>query len=53
MCIPGLFVKLPQNKSTAINSNIDNRSLSEVLKESFAHKGFSIINPWYFCCADF
>ena len=50
MCIPGLFVKLPQNKTTAINSNIDNRSLSEVLKESFTHKGFRLLILGFFVC---
>ena len=50
MCIPGLFVKLPQNKTTAVNSNIDNRSLGEVLKESFAHRGFRLLILGFFVC---
>ena len=50
MCIPGFFVKLPQNNTTAINSNIDNRSLSEVLKESFAHRGFRLLILGFFVC---
>ena len=36
MCIPGFFVKLPKNQVTNLNTNIDNRSLKEVLKESCA-----------------
>ncbi|MEC7099755.1 MAG: MFS transporter, partial [Pseudomonadota bacterium] len=50
MCIPGLFVKLPQNNITVINSSIDNRSLNEVLKESFAHKGFRLLILGFFVC---
>ena len=50
MCIPGLFVKLPQdNKETNENLNIDNRSLKEVLKESLAHKGFRLLVLGFFC----
>ena len=30
MCIPGFFVKLPKNTVTIENSNVDNRSLTEV-----------------------
>ena len=48
MCVPGLLVKLPQNKVETINSNIDNRSLKEVLKESFAHKGFGLLVIGFF-----
>ena len=43
MCIPGFFVKLPQEKITTDNSIVDNRSLKEVLKESFAHRGFRLL----------
>ena len=43
MCIPGYFVRLPQINVTSINTNVDNRSLSAVLKESFAHKGFRLL----------
>ena len=50
MCIPGFFVKLPQNKVTTVNTNLDNRSLSEVLKESFAHKGFRLLIIGFFVC---
>ena len=45
MCIPGFFVKLPKTQITTINSNIDNRSLKEVLKESFSHRGFRLLVP--------
>ena len=50
MCIPGLFVKLPKNIETIQNSNVDNRSLTEVLKESFAHKGFRLLILGFFVC---
>jgi Arabinose efflux permease len=50
MCVPGLFVKLPQNSINTENSNIDNRSLKEVLKESFAHKGFRLLIIGFFVC---
>ena len=35
MCIPALFVKLPENKIATLNANVDNRSLKEVLKRVF------------------
>ena len=38
MCIPALFVKLPENKIATLNANVDNRSLREVLKESFTQR---------------
>ena len=51
MCIPGILVKLPQNQITNVgNNNIDNRSLKEVLKESFAHKGFRLLILGFFVC---
>ena len=50
MCIPGFFVKLPQEKATIQNFNIDNRSLAEVLKESFAHRGFRLLILGFFVC---
>ena len=50
MCIPGLLVKLPEIKLSQTNSNIDNRSLGEVLKESFAHKGFRLLILGFFVC---
>ena len=50
MCIPGFFVKLPQEKATIQNSIIDNRSLGEVLKESFAHRGFRLLIIGFFVC---
>ena len=50
MCIPAFLVKLPQNKITIVNSNLDNRSLSEVLKESLAHKGFRLLILGFFVC---
>ena len=43
MCIPAFFVKLPKIPQASNISNIDNRSLNEVLKESFAHKGFRLL----------
>ena len=43
MRIPGLFVKLPQNKELQTNTNLDDRSLKEVSKESFSHKGFRLL----------
>ena len=50
MCIPGLFVKLPQNKNNIKILILDNRSLKEVLKESFAHKGFRLLILGFFVC---
>ena len=50
MCLPAIFVKLPQNHQTNVNSNIDNRSLKDVLKESFAHKGFRLLILGFFVC---
>jgi len=51
MCIPGFFVKLPKTQITTINSNIiDDRSLKEVLKESFSHKGFRLLILGFFVC---
>ena len=38
MCIPGFFVRLPKNKLENVQTNLDNRSLKDVLKESLAHK---------------
>ena len=43
MLIPAFFVKLPENKTDTVSSNIDSRPLGEVLKESFAHKGFRLL----------
>ena len=43
MTIPAFFVKLPETQVSATNSNIDQRSLKDVLKESFAHKGFRLL----------
>ena len=50
MCLPAIFVKLPQNHQTNVNENIDNRSLKDVLKESFAHKGFRLLILGFFVC---
>ena len=50
MCIPGFFVKLPKTQVSNLNTNIDNRSLKEVLKESFAHKGFRLLILGFFVC---
>ena len=50
MCIPGFFVRLPQNKTSTTNLNQDNRSLKEVLRESFAHKGFRLLVLGFFVC---
>ena len=49
MVIPGFFVRLPKNNVTTID-NLDNRSLGEVLKESFAHKGFRLLVLGFFVC---
>ena len=49
MCVQWVFVKL-QEKATTANTNIDNRSLSEILKESFAHKGFRLLILGFFVC---
>ena len=50
MCLPGIFVKLPRDNFTNPNSNIDERSLAEVLRESFAHKGFRLLVIGFFVC---
>ncbi len=50
MIIPGYFVRLPMTESSELNSNVDNRSLSEVLKESFSHKGFNLLILGFFVC---
>ena len=49
MCIPAFFVKLPKIPQASNISNIDNRSLNEVLKESL-HTKFSITNSWLLFC---
>tara|TARA_B100000212_G_C27276270_1_gene491092 strand:+ start:19 stop:699 length:681 start_codon:yes stop_codon:yes gene_type:complete len=50
MCLPGLFVKLPKNNTKSENINFDNRSLKEVLKESFSHRGFRLLILGFFVC---
>ena len=50
MCIPGLFVKLPETNVSSSNTNIDNRSLREVLKESLSHRGFRLLILGFFVC---
>ena len=50
MCIPGFFVKLPEVQVETDNQNIDKRSLSEVLRESFAHRGFRLLILGFFVC---
>ena len=50
MVIPGFFVKLPETQISTTNSNIDQRSLKDVLKESFAHKGFRLLVLGFFVC---
>ena len=50
MVIPGFFVKLPETQVSTTNSNIDQRSLKDVLKESFAHKGFRLLVLGFFVC---
>ena len=50
MCIPGFLVKLPETDQTNSATNIDNRSLKEVLKESFSHTGFKLLVLGFFVC---
>ena len=50
MCIPGYLVRLPKIENLSSNDNIDQRSLKEVLKESFAHKGFNLLILGFFVC---
>ena len=50
MCIPGYLVKLPESDQTNFATNIDNRSLKEVLKESFSHTGFKLLVLGFFVC---
>ncbi len=50
MCIPGFFVRLPKNKLENVQTNLDNRSLKDVLKESLAHKGFRLLILGFFVC---
>ena len=50
MCIPGYLVKLPETDQNNFATNIDNRSLKEVLKESFSHTGFKLLVLGFFVC---
>ena len=50
MCIPGYVVKLPETDQNNFATNIDNRSLKEVLKESFSHTGFKLLVLGFFVC---
>ena len=50
MCIPGYLVKLPESNQTNFATNIDNRSLKEVLKECFSHTGFKLLVLGFFVC---
>ena len=52
MCLPGIFVKLPKNQTPSVTSDLDNRSLKEVLKESFSHKGFRLLILGFFNLAE-
>ena len=47
MCIPALFVKLPENKIATLNANVDNRSLKEVLRG--CTQRFQIVSFRIFC----
>ena len=54
MCIPGFFLKKPEEEEIKINSdteqqNVKNESVFTVLKESFAHKGFRLLVLGFFC----
>ena len=53
MCIPGLFLKKPENEK--IDTNLvkepeKSDSVIKVLKESFAHKGFRLLVLGFFVC---
>ena len=50
MCIPGYLVKLPESDQTNFATNIDNRSLKQVLKECFSHTGFKLLVLGFFVC---
>jgi len=51
MCIPGFFLKKPENKNPKINlEKTKSDSVIQVLKESFAHKGFRLLVLGFFVC---
>ncbi len=53
MCIPGLFLKKPEDDKENLNLEIDNKtndSVTKVLKESFSHKGFRLLVLGFFVC---
>ena len=53
MCIPGLFLKKPesQKEDTSIKKEPEkNDNVIQVLKESFAHKGFRLLVLGFFVC---
>ena len=53
MCIPGLFLKKPENEKIDANLLKDpekSDSVIKVLKESFAHKGFRLLVLGFFVC---
>ncbi len=53
MCIPGLFLKKPENEKIDANLVKDpekSDSVIKVLKESFAHKGFRLLVLGFFVC---
>ena len=53
MCIPGFFLKNPENENIEITSKEDNQkkeSALQVLKESLKHKGFRLLILGFFVC---
>ena len=53
MCIPGLFLKKPENEKVDVNlvkEPVKSDSVIKVLKESFAHKGFRLLVLGFFVC---
>jgi len=53
MCIPGLFLKKPEDDKENLNLETDNKtndSVTKVLKESFSHKGFRLLVLGFFVC---
>ncbi len=53
MCIPALFIKNPENNLPSVTASQDEtitESAAQVLKKSFAHKGFRLLVLGFFVC---
>ncbi len=53
MCIPGFFLKKPESEEQEVDLEkeiVKSDSVTKVLKESFAHKGFRLLVLGFFVC---